>query len=261
MSKNHFIDRRTALKTIGIGIGASGLTGLASAVPGNDEAPFKAQRRSATSATKKYRDIQEALDDGFEIMGPYVPDMGWHLTHFGRLKRAAKHGINIRKPQGLTYNQRRELGAVEYIVPLDEDKPDVFNDESEDLGTNEEQGWHPHPAAQHIFADDLEDPADSSDNSADAHSLGDLLTPTNWAELGGGLGTSPDPSLQPNDDLSADWGLDEVEPDETRTIDFIIEHDGWWTLHGWFHFENPEGVFAPFNHDPDYDPLSAPPHH
>lgn len=268
-SKTVNIDRRTALKSIGLGIGASGFMGLASAGPGNDEAPFEAQRRAVTSATRKYRNMQEALDDGFEIMGPYVPDMGWHLSHFGRIERAAKRGIDIRKPQGLVYNLERKLGSVEYIVPTPTDengepidpKPDIFNDEGEDLKTPEEHGWHPHPAAQHIFADDLEDPADSSDNNADAHSLDDLLTSTNWAEFGGGLGTSPDPSLQPNDDLSADWGLDRENPDETRTIDFLIEHDDWWTLHGWFHFENPEGVFAPFNHNPEWDPLYPPPHH
>lgn len=261
MDRYH-VTRRTALKITGAGLaGGVGSIGLAGAKPGKDKASLDAQLNSVTNATKKYQDIEKALTQGFEIMGPYVPDMGWHLVNFDRIERAARRGINIRKPAGLTYNLDRELGSVEYIVPKDDDKPDVFNDEGEDLDTTEEHGWHPHPAAQHVFADDLEDPPDSSDNSADAHSLDDLLTPTNWAELGGGLPTSPDPDLEPNDDLSTDWGLDGNNPNETRTVDFIIEHDDWWTLHAWVHFDNPHGVFASFNHNPEWDPLSAPPHH
>lgn len=255
------VNRRTALKLAGVGlIGSIGGVGLAGGNPGNDEAPLEAQLESVTNATKKYRDIETALTQGFRIMGPYVPDMGWHLVNFDRIDRAARRGINIRKPAGLTYNLDRQLGSVEYIVPLDEDAPDVFNDDGEDLVTSEEEGWHPHLAAQHVFADDLEDPPDGGDNSPDAHTLDDLLTPTNWTELGGGLGPM-DPDLEPNDNLSADWGLDGTDPNETKTVDFIIEHDDWWTLHAWVHFDNPHGVFASFNHNPDWDPLPAPPHH
>lgn len=232
------------------------LVGRVGAGPGRDEAPFEAQRRSVTNATKKYGELGKALQTGFEIMGPYVPDMGWHVVDFDRIEKAAHRGINVRKPQALTYNLEWELGSVEYIVPLDEEPPDVFNDEGENLGASEEHGWHPHHGAQHVFAN-----GNGEQDDRDGLSLGELQTPSNWTELSDENPAFPDrqPGLEPGDELTADF--DQDGDAETRTVDFIIEHDDWWTLHAWFHFENPEGIFASFNHHPDWDPLQAPPHH
>lgn len=247
--------RRTVLRVAGAGlIGAVIGLGTVSA----SEEPFDVQQQSVTNATEKYQDISEALDDGFEIMGPYVPDMGFHLVNFNRINQAARGRINIRQPQGLTYNLERTLGSVEYIVPLDNNEPDVFTDEGENLETSESEGWHPHHGAQHVFANGNGRQDDRSTLDAD-----ELLTNDNWAELSDEHPAFPDeePGLEPGDELTVNWGHQPSDDPETRVVDFLIDHHDWWTLHAWFHHDNPEGVFAPFNHNPDWDPLPAPPHH
>lgn len=247
--------RRNVLRLTAAGLfGGLGSLGSANA----REEPFDVQVRSVTKATEKYREISEAMDDGFEIMGPYVPDMGFHLVNFKRIRQAARRGINIRQPQGLTYNPRRKLGSVEYIVPLAGGAPDVFNDEDEKLDTTESEGWHPHHGAQHVFANGNGEQDDRPTLSVD-----DLLSNDNWAELSDENSAFPDEvsGLEAGDSLTVNWGHQPGDPPETRTVDFVIEHDDWWTLHAWLHFDNPEGVFASFNHHNDWDSLPAPPHH
>ncbi len=263
--------RRTVLKLTGAGL--LGSVATLGAARGSEE-PFDVQRRSVTNATEKYQDVQEALDDGYEIMGPYVPDMGFHLVNFKRIKQAERGGINIRQPQGLTYNLARTLGSVEYIVPLNHENPDVFNDEGEELDTSESGGWHPHYSAQHVFANGNGVQDDRATLSVD-----ELLTNDNWVELSDEHSAFPDekPGLEAGDELRVNWGHQPGDDPETRIVDFLTDasrslpgrtadtfagsHRDWWTLHAWFHFDNPEGVFAPFNHNSKWDPLSAPPHH
>lgn len=249
--------RRTALKLAGAGFVGAGVLGHASAAEGGGP-PFEAQRESATNATADYADIGEALADGYEILGPYVPDMGWHVVDFSRIEKADERGVNIRQPQALTYNPQWKLGSLEYIVPYTEDgdPPDVFNDEGEELDPSESEGWHAHHGAQHIFANGNDQQDDRSDIPLD-----EIQNPANWVEFSDENPGLPDenPGLQAGDCVTADFDHDGTE--ETRVVDFIVEHDGWWTLHAWFHFENPEGVFAPFNHSEEWDPLEAPPHH
>lgn len=250
-SMNPAPSRRTVLKVAGCGLIGSGLLGHATASPGNDDAPFHAQRRAVTRATDKYSDIGKALADGFEIMGPYVPDMGLHLTNFDRIDKAVHRGINIRKPQGLTYNLDGELGSVEYIVPLDEAPPDVYNDENEELKPSEAHGWHPHHSAQHVFANGNGVVDDRSTIGVD-----ELLHPDNWAELSdeNDLFQPEVPGLSAGDKLTVNWGHQPGDDPETRIVDFVIgPHRDWWTLHAWFHFHNPGGVFSSFNHDPNWD--------
>lgn len=247
--------RRTVLELTGAAI-AGGVCAVGTV--GASEAPFGAQRRAVTNVTKKYQSVHRAVRDGFEIMGPYVPDMGFHLVNFDRIERASRREINIQRPQGLTYNLGRDLGSVEYIIPLDGDAPDVYNDEGEGLATTESEGWHPHHGAQHVFANRNGIQDDRSTLSVD-----ELLTNDNWAELSDENPAFPDeqPHLKAGDELTVNWGHQPGDDPETRVVDFIIEHQDWWTLHAWFHFDNPEGVFASFNHNDEWDPLQAPPHH
>lgn len=247
--------RRTVLKLTGIGLLSSvGGLGTASA----SEEPFDMQVKSVTNATAKYQYIEAALDDGFEVMGPYVPDMGFHLVHFGRIKRAEKAGINIRQPQGLTYNLGGTLGSVEYIRPLDDEPPDIYNDEDEDLDVSELHGWHPHHGAQHVFAN-----GNGVQDERSNLGIDELLTNNNWAELSNENPAFPDEvsDLEAGDELEVNWGHQPGDDPEVRTVDYVIEHRDWWTLHAWVHFDNPEGVFAPFNHNEEWDPLPQPPHH
>lgn len=248
--------RRTVLKLTGTSL-LGGIATLGSV--GAREAPFSAQRRAVTNVTKKYQSVHKALRDGFEIMGPYVPDMGFHLVNFDRIEDASRRGINIRKPQGLIYNLGRNLGSVEYIIPFGGDAPDVYNDEGEGLATTESEGWIPHHSAQHVFANGNGTQDDQSTLSA-----AELLTNDNWAELSDENPAFPDevPGLKAGDSLTVNWGHQPGDNPEKRIVDFVIgPHRDWWTLHAWFHFDNPEGVFAPFNHNEEWDPLQAPPHH
>lgn len=243
------------LKLTGIGLISSfGSLGTASA----SEEPFAVQVKSVTNATAKYQDIEKAVDEGFEIMGPYVPDMGFHLAHFGRIAQAEKAGINIRQPQGLIYNLGGTLGAVEYIRPLDDETPDVFNDEDENPDVSESGGWLPHHGAQHVFAN-----GNGVQDSRSTLELAELLTNDNWAEFSDENPAFPDEvsGLEAGDKLEVNWGHQPGDDPETRIVDFVIDHRDWWTLHAWLHFDNPEGLFAPFNHDAEWDPLPPPPHH
>lgn len=90
---SHEQTRRTVLKLTGAGL-IGGLGGLGTVAA--SEAPFDVQLRSVTDAIRTYRDVGNALDDGFEIMGPYVPDMGFHLVNFRHIEQAIRSGINIR---------------------------------------------------------------------------------------------------------------------------------------------------------------------
>lgn len=147
---------------------------------------------------------------------------------------------------------------MEYIVPLCGDAPDVFNDEGEDLETGESAGWHPHHGAQHGFAN-----GNGTQDDRSTLSVRELLTNDNWVELSDEHPAFPPevPGLAAGDELTVNWGHQPGDDPETRVVDFVIEHRDWWTLHAWLHFDNPEGLFAPFNHHPAWDQLQAPPHH
>jgi|GEM_PF-2779630 len=245
----HRPTRRTILKLAGAGL--LGTTAIDTAAA--DNAPFRTQLRTVANATRRYTDLERALANGFRIMGPYAPDMGYHIVHPGRIERAARAGINIRHPQALTYNLDGTLGSVEYIVPATQAKPDIFND-PDDLAVAEAHGWHPHPGAQHVFSngdDTVDDPDDLS--------IAELLNPDNWAELMDEAPMFPPevPGLAAGDTLSVNWGHQPGDAPEERLVDFVVEHDDWWTLHAWIHFENPDGLFSPMNHASDWDPLGG----
>ncbi|WP_349674922.1 hypothetical protein [Haloarcula sp. JP-L23] len=76
------------------------------------------------------------------------------------------------------------------------------------------------------------------------YQVGDLVHYTEWTS-----------------EFAAVENLAEQYRREAYGHDVVIEHRNWWTLHAWLHFDNPEGLFASFNHDSEWDSLSAPPHH
>lgn len=64
-------DRRSIMKIAGAGlIGSAASAGGASAYQGTFQ-----QLETAASTTEQYSDPQAALDDGFGLLGPYVPGM------------------------------------------------------------------------------------------------------------------------------------------------------------------------------------------
>lgn len=123
------------------------------------EATLAQQLAAVREATKKYRDIDQAVEDGFFPVSPYVPGMGFHFTD-----RLPPFGTDPLDPPVLVYFPNGSydpapeeeldpdrmddlvLGAVEWLVPGDQtgDPPNLFADEDSPraLATTEEHGWH-----------------------------------------------------------------------------------------------------------------------
>lgn len=124
-----------------------------------EQATLSEQLNAVRAATKKYRHASAALDDGYEVISPYVPGMGFHFSD-----REPPFGTDREDPPVLVYFPNGSydpapgealdpervddliLGAVEYLVPGDQedDPPNIFADEDSPrrLATTEEEGWH-----------------------------------------------------------------------------------------------------------------------
>lgn len=207
--------------------------------------PLDAQLKEVEGATKRYKDPKKALKDGFKLGGPYVPGMGWHFSHPERLEKAAKDGLDIKKPPMLTYldndhTDGLELAAVEYGLPAKvaekEGTPDLFRDE--DADATEE--WHTHKAATHVFSN-----GNGKQDDPKNVPFEDLTTKKNWAEF-----RSVDKDLRAGDTISLNWGKPNAKEGENKTervVDLVANHPSLTTLHAWVHAENPAGVFKPVN--------------
>lgn len=228
--------RRVALRTSAIAA-TVGLAGCISSVPGM-KSTLQNQLDTVRETTSKYEDPKQALEDGFQVFGPYVPGMGWHFLHPERGEEAAENGLDIEKPNLLTYvdgDDGLELGAVEWGVPVDAvpENPDLFAD---DDGS---ETWHVHEAATHVFAL----PDDEQTKPPDIP-FAEWVTNDNWAAF-----RPPDSELEAGDTIALNWGTEEgKEGDRTeRIVDVVATHPDLNTLHAWIHTENPEGVFHPVN--------------
>ena len=68
----------------------------------------------------RYLDEQKAKDDGFEDIGLWVPNMGWH---YRKKNRAEDAKIDLLRPEFLVYADdpcggKRRLVAVEYVMDI-----------------------------------------------------------------------------------------------------------------------------------------------
>jgi hypothetical protein len=81
-------------------------------------AETNAQLAAARSATARYQDIKAALADGYADIDVFMPGMGHHFLHAGRLGDGQ---FKADEPELLVYhiekNGRYRLVAVEYAVP------------------------------------------------------------------------------------------------------------------------------------------------
>lgn len=248
-----------------LGAGLVGVAGAGRAIAGT--ASLDEQLATVKKATEKYADPKVAMADGFKPSGPYVPGMGWHFIHNGRLKTAAAEGPTLTEPSVLTYfdlGDRLVLGAAEFGLPVpneqgydESNQPDLFADGGTDgggspgsdggssgdgghhedghqgRGTNE--AWHVHGTAQHLYAAPGDGQTDPASISPD-----ELLTRDRWTELPGESG------IKPGDEVTADWGLTGEET--TRVVDLAPPpHPDLLSLHAWVHVTNPKGVFAGSN--------------
>jgi len=163
-----YLTRRTALRTLGGGllVGASTATTSAN---GSDQ--LSEQLNSVRSATRQYRDVQQARDDGFDDhISVYVPGMGFHFENHSLIAENEDASHDITKPATLVYQTTGDynpgpftqhdssrdddllLGAAEFIH---EGTPgadaDYFNDEdaTRNVKTSEENGWSVIPGTDH----------------------------------------------------------------------------------------------------------------
>ncbi|MDE3184246.1 MAG: hypothetical protein KGM16_12585 [Bacteroidota bacterium] len=82
--------------------------------------------QQARAATARYRDLKNAIKDGYTNINVDVPNMGHHF-----MKSSLVDGVfDIRHPEILVYNGietgHPELVAVEYAVPLTDPMPEGF---------------------------------------------------------------------------------------------------------------------------------------
>lgn len=229
--------RRGVLATIAAGIGSS-IAGCTGTISANNE--FQNQLDTVREATEQYADYTQAFHDGFRLLGPFVPGMGWHFAHPQRIQAAAQDGLALEEPQLLTYDAEMNLGSAEWGVPTNavSESPDLFADETGAATEN----WHPHTAATHVLA-----VPDGQQTNPENIAPDQLLTNDHWAEF-----RPPDPDLKPGDMISLHWGSHEAKeetPKTERTVDIAQSHPDLTTLHAWVHADNPEGVFTPVNPD------------
>ncbi|MBA2249156.1 MAG: hypothetical protein H0W12_03075 [Chitinophagaceae bacterium] len=82
--------------------------------------------QQARSATARYRDIKNAIKDGYSNINVDVPMMGHHFMRASIVDNT----FDIRTPEILVYNGldtgNPELVAVEYAVPIDQVLPEGF---------------------------------------------------------------------------------------------------------------------------------------
>lgn len=107
--------RRTVLKTIGIGVASSiALGGTVAAHRGG----LKRELAEVRSATASYNDPENAEADGYHGEDVAVCGMGYHYVNFGLVVDGKPVKL---EPEGLVYGEDDDgnlvLGAVEYIVP------------------------------------------------------------------------------------------------------------------------------------------------
>lgn len=148
------LTRRAVLGAIGGGLIAGTFATTATAKSDT----LAHQLNAVRAATRTYRDVEQALDDGYVIASPYIPGMGFHFV-----KSSLMGSENIEEPTILVYvtngsynpdpfdpfdperGDDLRLGAVEYVTPGDRsgDPPNLFADETSTrrLKVSEEDGW------------------------------------------------------------------------------------------------------------------------
>jgi hypothetical protein len=82
--------------------------------------------QQARAATARYRNIENAIKDGYTNIGVDVPNMGHHYMNPSLVDGT----FDIRKPEILVYNGNADgsfdLVAVEYAIPLSNPLPEGF---------------------------------------------------------------------------------------------------------------------------------------
>lgn len=143
--------RRSVLRTLGIGVVASGV--FAGTVAGGG-GTFARQLDTVRSSTRKYRDVAVARSDGYTFFGA-ASDVGHifaNLDFIGNTGLTESPSLLFYAPNsgaGPTDDSDLILAGIEYHVAGDQtdDPPDLFDDESasRELKVTEAEGWHRSP--------------------------------------------------------------------------------------------------------------------
>lgn len=144
-------NRRTVLKTLGVGVGSVALSGCTGSLQGGG---LEGELDEVRSATADYTDPETAYDDGYVVAGRDGPvpledvqekghsvcGMGYH---FGNRDRIGS--TELTEPAVLVYGVDSDdnfvLGGIEYVVPkkgeYETESPDLFenDDGAEEWGT------------------------------------------------------------------------------------------------------------------------------
>jgi hypothetical protein len=82
--------------------------------------------QQARAATARYRDLDNALADGYQDIAVDVEQMGHHYMNFNLVDGT----FDLKKPEILVYNRLEDgtpvLIAVEYAIPITDPKPEGF---------------------------------------------------------------------------------------------------------------------------------------
>ncbi len=96
----------------------------------------KWELQQARAATAKYRNINNAVKDGYVDISVRVENMGHHYLNPGLLDGT----FDVRKPEILVYNKDEDgnfhLVAVEYAVPINEPRPEGFTGSQDEWDEN-----------------------------------------------------------------------------------------------------------------------------
>ena len=169
------ITRRKTLIGAGLVIGGIAFTGQASARSDALEQELDTVR----CATEQYTDVALARSDGYAMVSPYTPQMGFHFVNPERFASDSEAEVDITEPPILVYYGDGEyqpepgdehdddrddellLGAVEFAHLGDDGEPgtpaNYFSDEESemDLDVSEEEGWNwtpgPDITALHVW--------------------------------------------------------------------------------------------------------------
>ena len=106
------------------------------------------QLQTVQSATKKYRDVDAALSDGYVQVGGMVPNMGAHFIHEGRVNDGV---LNLQEPEIVLYDRevsgRWRLVGTSFVLP----REDIPSASIQGVGDDHPEGfagpldnWHVH---------------------------------------------------------------------------------------------------------------------
>ena len=173
------VGRRPLLKSVGFGLaGTALLTGPVGAASARSD-DLAHELNTVKTATRKYRDVKLARNDGYVVVSPYTPGMGFHFVNPDLMAQDDDGPFDLKSPPILVYfttgnynpgpggihdsdrDDDLRLGGVEFAHVGDSGAPgtpaNIFSDEEarRNLKVSEEEGWEwvpgPNITALHVW--------------------------------------------------------------------------------------------------------------